>query len=136
MISSRPGSITGQNRRVSTGSGASGGHPIVPMSASAPTPTPPEELLAEGVTFKDAKERWVATFRMLGWGALPLGAAIGGGIGEVFGLEAVFAVAAVLTLLMLPGRLLITDDRIAAAEADALRMAAGPPPQPGGAPAA
>ena len=34
----------------------------VPMSASAPTPTPPEELLAEGVTFKDAKERWVATF--------------------------------------------------------------------------
>jgi DNA-binding NtrC family response regulator len=34
----------------------------VPMSANAPTPTPPEELLAEGVTFKDAKERWVAAF--------------------------------------------------------------------------
>ena len=60
--SSRPGSITGQNRRVSTGSGASGGHPSVPMSANAPTPTPPEELMAEGVTFKDAKERWVAAF--------------------------------------------------------------------------
>ncbi len=49
-------------RRANTGSGASGGHPIVPMSAGAPTPTPPEELLAEGVTFKDAKERWVAAF--------------------------------------------------------------------------
>nr|HEX4315207.1 sigma 54-interacting transcriptional regulator [Kofleriaceae bacterium] len=35
---------------------------VVPMSANAPTPTPPEELLAEGVTFKDAKERWVAAF--------------------------------------------------------------------------
>ena len=68
--------------------------------------------------------RVVATFRMLGWGALPLGAAIGGGIGEVFGLEAVFAAAAVLTLVMLPARLLITDARIAAAEADALRAAA------------
>jgi DNA-binding NtrC family response regulator len=53
---------TGQNRRLSTGAGASGSHPTVPMSASAPTPTPPEELLAEGVTFKDAKERWVAAF--------------------------------------------------------------------------
>jgi DNA-binding NtrC family response regulator len=36
--------------------------PTVPMSASAPTPMPPEELLSEGVTFKDAKERWVASF--------------------------------------------------------------------------
>jgi len=54
--------VTGQNRRPSTGAGTSGGHPVVPMSASAPTPTPPEELLAEGVTFKDAKERWVAAF--------------------------------------------------------------------------
>ncbi|MBX3156555.1 MAG: sigma 54-dependent Fis family transcriptional regulator [Deltaproteobacteria bacterium] len=48
------------NRRASTaGTGAA---PIVPMSPTAPTPTPPEELLAEGVTFKDAKERWVAAF--------------------------------------------------------------------------
>ena len=64
--------------------------------------------------------RVVATFRMLGWGALPLGAALGGLIGEAFGLEAVFAAAAVLTLLMLPARLVITDARIAAAEARAL----------------
>jgi MFS family permease len=64
--------------------------------------------------------RVVATFRMLGWGALPLGAAIGGLIGETLGLEAVFAFAAVLTLLMLPARLVITDRRIAAAEAAAV----------------
>src|SRR5262249_44539144 len=34
-------------------------------SATPPQPTPtktPEELLGVGVTFKDAKERWVATF--------------------------------------------------------------------------
>jgi DNA-binding NtrC family response regulator len=36
--------------------------PIVPMNPNAPAPAPPEELLGEGVTFKDAKERWVASF--------------------------------------------------------------------------
>src|SRR5262249_3996274 len=35
---------------------------VVPMTANAPTPQPPEELLSEGITFKDAKERWVASF--------------------------------------------------------------------------
>ncbi len=55
---------TGSTRRASTysGSGASGANPVVPMNPNAPTPTPPEELMAEGVTFKDAKERWVAAF--------------------------------------------------------------------------
>jgi DNA-binding NtrC family response regulator len=36
-----------------------------PAAGSALSPTPPQtpdELLSEGVTFKDAKERWVATF--------------------------------------------------------------------------
>jgi DNA-binding NtrC family response regulator len=36
--------------------------PVVSMDPSAPPPPTPPELLAEGVTFKDAKERWVATF--------------------------------------------------------------------------
>ncbi len=55
---------TGSTRRASTysGPGASGANPTVPMNPNAPTPTPPEELMAEGVTFKDAKERWVAAF--------------------------------------------------------------------------
>jgi MFS family permease len=60
--------------------------------------------------------RVVATFRMLGWGALPLGAALGGIIGEAMGVRAVFAGAAAATLALLPTRLLITDRRIAEAE--------------------
>ena len=36
--------------------------PIVSMNPNTPAPAPPEELLGEGVTFKDAKERWVASF--------------------------------------------------------------------------
>jgi len=36
--------------------------PTVSMNRHTPAPAPPDELLAEGVTFKDAKERWVASF--------------------------------------------------------------------------
>lgn len=32
------------------------------MNPGEPAPKPPDELLAEGVTFKDAKERWIASF--------------------------------------------------------------------------
>lgn len=32
------------------------------MNPGEPPPKPPEALLAEGVTFKDAKERWIAAF--------------------------------------------------------------------------
>ena len=31
-------------------------------ASAAPAPRPPEELLADGVTFKDAKEKWVSSF--------------------------------------------------------------------------
>jgi DNA-binding NtrC family response regulator len=31
-------------------------------ASSAPAPRPPEELMADGVTFKDAKEKWVSSF--------------------------------------------------------------------------
>ncbi|HEX2688549.1 MAG TPA: sigma 54-interacting transcriptional regulator [Kofleriaceae bacterium] len=45
---------------------ATGNHPVstplVSMNPHTPAPAPPDELLAEGVTFKDAKERWVASF--------------------------------------------------------------------------
>jgi len=56
----RASTATGGHRRATTQ--GTGNNPVVPMSASLPTPTPPEELMAEGVTFKDAKERWVAAF--------------------------------------------------------------------------
>jgi DNA-binding NtrC family response regulator len=48
-------------RRPSTASGPIA-TPAVSMNPHTPAPAPPEELLAEGVTFKDAKERWVASF--------------------------------------------------------------------------
>jgi MFS family permease len=71
--------------------------------------------------------RVVASFRMLGWGALPLGAALGGVIGETLGLTAVFIAATVATLLLVPIRLVVTDRRITDAEvaAEAERSATG-----------
>jgi DNA-binding NtrC family response regulator len=38
------------------------GTAAVGSAGPPPAPLPPDELLAEGVTFKDAKERWVASF--------------------------------------------------------------------------
>ncbi len=57
----RPPAQTGGTRRAST-AGSTGGNPVVSMDPNAPAPIPPDELMAEGVTFKDAKERWVAAF--------------------------------------------------------------------------
>jgi hypothetical protein len=71
--------------------------------------------------------RLVATFRMLGWGALPLGAIVGGVVGEAFGLTAVFWAAAVMTIVLLPARLLVTDARIAEAEDDTVAERAASP---------
>ncbi|MBA3499292.1 MAG: hypothetical protein H0T65_02905, partial [Deltaproteobacteria bacterium] len=59
----RASTHTGNTRRAPTsGTGTTGGNPTVSMDPNAPAPVPPSELLAEGVTFKDAKERWVAAF--------------------------------------------------------------------------
>ncbi len=59
----RASTVTGATRRAPTsGAGTTGGNPVVSMDPNAPAPTPPSELLADGVTFKDAKERWVAAF--------------------------------------------------------------------------
>lgn len=68
--------------------------------------------------------RVVASFRLLGMGTLPVGALLGGIIAEAFGLRAVFIWAAVVTIALLPARLVITDEAIAAAEAAATTAAA------------
>ena len=57
-----------------------------------------------------------ASYRLLAWGTMPLGAAIGGFVGEVFGLRAVFIMAGAMTALLLLGRLIVTDEAIRAAE--------------------
>jgi MFS family permease len=57
-----------------------------------------------------------ASYRLLAWGTMPLGAAIGGLVGEVFGLRAVFILAGAMTALLLLGRFIVTDEAIRAAE--------------------
>ena len=57
-----------------------------------------------------------ATYRLLAWGTMPIGAALGGLVGEVFGVSAVFLVFGGLQLTLLLGRLVVTDEAIAAAE--------------------
>lgn len=63
-------------------------------------------------------------YRLLAWGTMPIGAALGGLIGEAWGLRAVFAIMAVLTLSLLLGLIRVTNRHIAEAEAAAEHAAA------------
>ena len=57
-------------------------------------------------------------YRLLGWGTIPLGAALGGFVGEVLGLRAVFWLAGAGHLfLLVPLLAVVTDEAIEAAEA-------------------
>ena len=60
-----------------------------------------------------------ASYRLLAWGSQPLGALLGGAIGEVFGLPAVFLLSAIVTGFLLLAFRIVTDRAIAAADADA-----------------
>ena len=60
--------------------------------------------------------RMNSAYRMLGWGTMPIGAALGGAVAEVWGLRPTFAVAALLHLPLLLGFLVVTDERIEAAD--------------------
>jgi MFS family permease len=57
-----------------------------------------------------------ATYRLLAWGTQPIGAVLGGLIGEAFGLRAVFLFAGLISAALLVARSVITEDTIAAAE--------------------
>lgn len=63
-------------------------------------------------------------YRLLAWGTMPVGAALGGLLGEWWGLQAVFAIMGLLTLSLLVGLVWVTDRHIAEAEAAAERAAA------------
>jgi MFS family permease len=69
-----------------------------------------------------------ASYRLLAWGSQPLGALLGGLIGETLGLSAVFLVAGGMVALLLLLRSFVTDRAIDAAEAEgdleAARLAA------------
>ena len=108
----------------------------VALAAPAVSPTIPVAVLT-GIGFSVAGVMWnVITvslrqriipdellgrvnsgYRLLGWGTIPLGAALGGFVGEVLGLRAVFWVAGVGQLALLAPLLrVVSDDAIAAAE--------------------
>lgn len=60
--------------------------------------------------------RMNAAYRLLGWGTMPIGALLGGLIGEWFGLRTVFVVAALAHVPLLAGFLVVTETRIDEAE--------------------
>ena len=61
--------------------------------------------------------RMNASYRLVGWGTMPIGALVGGFLAETLGLRATFAIAAAAILATLAGFRFITDDAIATAEA-------------------
>jgi MFS family permease len=65
-----------------------------------------------------------ASYRLLAWGSQPIGALLGGLIGEWLGLPAVFLLAGVATLALVGARRIVTDEAIATAEAEGDREAA------------
>jgi MFS family permease len=79
-----------------------------------------------------------ASYRLLAWGSQPIGALLGGLIGQWLGLPAVFLIAGVVVALLLSLRRIITDQAIADAEAkgdaEAARLAAATQPPLDGAP--
>ena len=61
--------------------------------------------------------RMNAAYRLVGWGTMPLGAALGGALAETLGLRAAFAVAAAVVLATLAGFRFVTGEAVARAEA-------------------
>jgi MFS family permease len=70
--------------------------------------------------------RVMASFRVISWGALPIGALLGGIVAQAFGLTAVFLGAALIHLCLLPSRLILTDGFMAQVEAQAAANADAP----------
>jgi MFS family permease len=63
--------------------------------------------------------RMNAAYRLVGWGTMPVGAALGGFLAEALGLRSTFVVAAGLTAATLAGFRFVTEEAIAEAEAPA-----------------
>ncbi len=67
-----------------------------------------------------------SAYRVVAWGSIPLGAAAGGLLAQLFGLRPVFAIMAVATLALLAGMTIVTNDRMSG-----LPDAEGRPPPTG-----
>jgi MFS family permease len=73
-----------------------------------------------------------SAYRLLAWGTLPLGALLGGVIGELSDLRVVFAVAGVMSLLLLLARSVLTEEALVAAERAGEQTTAAAAPAPTG----
>jgi MFS family permease len=71
-----------------------------------------------------------SSYRLLAWGTQPVGALLGGVLGELFGLRIVFLLAGIAGLLLLFARLTVTDAAIRAAETDGEGGPSGPASEP------
>jgi MFS family permease len=58
-------------------------------------------------------------YRLVAWGTMPLGAAAGGLLAQFLGLRAVFVIMTLLTLALVAGMTMVTDEGMDAAERDA-----------------
>ena len=65
-----------------------------------------------------------AGYRLFAWGTQPLGALLGGIVGELLGLQAVFLLAGILGLSLLLTRLVLDEESIARAESEGTAAAA------------
>ncbi|MGB0111716.1 MAG: MFS transporter, partial [Ilumatobacteraceae bacterium] len=81
----------------------------------------PTVSFRQSVTPDHLLGRLNSVYRLLAWGTLPLGAALGGLLAEWLGLRAVFAIMGVVSLGLLVPNLTITDQRLDEAEARADR---------------
>ncbi|HEX8135285.1 MAG TPA: MFS transporter, partial [Actinomycetes bacterium] len=61
--------------------------------------------------------RMNASYRLVGWGTMPLGALLGGVLAETLGLRAAFLVSAAVVLAVLAGFRFVTAEAVARAEA-------------------
>jgi len=59
-----------------------------------------------------------ASYRLLAWGSQPIGALLGGIVGEAFGLQPVFILAGLLAGTLVLAARIVTDDAISAAEGE------------------
>ena len=60
--------------------------------------------------------RMNSAYRLLGWGTMPIGAALGGAIAEVVGLRATFIITSLMHVPLLIGFLVVTEGRIQQAD--------------------
>ncbi|WP_025157529.1 MFS transporter [Leifsonia aquatica] len=81
--------------------------------------------LRQRVTPHHLLGRLNSAYRLLAWGTIPLGAAAGGIVAQVFGLQAVFLGAGVVVVCLLTGMIWVTDRRMDAAESAVEESTAG-----------